>query len=81
MYIYVYMYVCLLSWPHPPFAAPRPPLPPQSHPRFKRLPPVMTNMWMGWDEAGRSQRDPLAVGFDEELGCVEMHMWRADLLG
>ncbi|KAG2494742.1 hypothetical protein HYH03_006989 [Edaphochlamys debaryana] len=40
----------------------------QVHPRFKSLPPLHTTMWMGRDEAGRWRRDPLAIGFDEELG-------------
>ncbi|PNW85891.1 hypothetical protein CHLRE_03g201100v5 [Chlamydomonas reinhardtii] len=40
----------------------------QVHPRFKSLPPLHTTMWLGRDDAGRWRRDPLAIGFDEELG-------------
>ncbi|GLI69609.1 hypothetical protein VaNZ11_014276 [Volvox africanus] len=40
----------------------------QVHPRFKSMPPLHTTMWMGRDEDGRWRRDPLAIGFDEELG-------------
>ena len=42
--------------------------PSQVHPRFKSLPPLHTTMWLGRDDAGRWRRDPLAIGFDEELG-------------
>jgi len=40
----------------------------QTHPRFRNMPPLDTLVWMGEDDSGRSQRDPLAVGFDEEFG-------------
>lgn len=38
------------------------------HPRFKSLPPLHTFVYLGEDWQGVQQRDPLAVGFDEELG-------------
>ncbi|GLC47538.1 hypothetical protein PLESTB_001403000 [Pleodorina starrii] len=40
----------------------------QVHPRFKSMPPLLTTMWLGRDPEGRWRRDPLAIGFDEELG-------------
>lgn len=40
------------------------------HPKFKRLPPLHTYIWLGNDERWRNQRDPLALGLDEQLGCV-----------
>ena len=40
----------------------------QLHPRFRSLPPLHTLIWLGEDEKGFNQRDPLAVGLDEELG-------------
>lgn len=40
----------------------------QVHPRFKSLPPLHTLMNMGRDTDGNWHRDPLAIGFDEELG-------------
>jgi len=38
------------------------------HPRFKSMPPLHTFIWLGEDAAGVNQRDPLAVGLNEELG-------------
>ena len=38
------------------------------HPRFRRMPPLHTYMWLGRDRSLRDTRDPLAVGLDEELG-------------
>ncbi len=40
----------------------------QVHPRFKSLPPLHTLMNMGRDNNGNWHRDPIAIGFDEELG-------------
>ncbi|GFH27899.1 FtsH-like AAA+ protein [Haematococcus lacustris] len=40
----------------------------QAHPRFKSLPPLHTNVWLGIDDDGADQEDPLLDGFDLELG-------------
>jgi len=39
-----------------------------THPRFRHFPPLHTFAYLGEDGSGANQRDPLAVGFDEELG-------------
>jgi hypothetical protein len=40
----------------------------QLHPRFRSLPPLHTYVYLGYDQQWSTQRDPLAVGMDEELG-------------
>ncbi|GFR40632.1 hypothetical protein Agub_g1214 [Astrephomene gubernaculifera] len=39
-----------------------------AHPRYRRMPPLHTACWMGRDPDGRWRQDPLALGFEEELG-------------
>jgi len=38
------------------------------HPKFKRLPPLHTYVWLGNDDRWRNQPDPLSLGLDEQLG-------------
>ncbi|KAL6751221.1 FtsH-like AAA+ protein [Haematococcus lacustris] len=44
----------------------------QAHPRFKSLPPLHTNVWLGIDDDGADQEDPLLDGFDLELGYHQL---------
>lgn len=43
-----------------------------NNPRFRSLPPLHTYIWLGNDSKLRDQRDPLALGLDEELGYHKM---------
>ena len=38
------------------------------HPRFRRMAPLHTYIWLGYNKDWQNARDPLADGLDEELG-------------
>jgi cell division protease FtsH len=38
------------------------------HPRFRRMPPLHTYVWLGHDKQWANTPDPLLEGLEEELG-------------